>query len=216
MSPRAGFRIVIRQTGTSPHQCGGDVVGVRAAPKCPNCGQLIFPVFRIDNQDPSVAALELWDLPLLQVLVCPSCALYMEPYWVRFDDDAITIEGGERDGGDVLQKIESPYEVRPIELESLDTGIITDSTRLRLLSREIPPGIYHQLGGEPFRGSLQPLSCYRCSNVMIFAGIVDYDDANVPLYEPVRRPVALIIGDGDCLHFFTCRSCAVVGLRWQH
>jgi len=215
-----GYRIVIGEhevSDQSPHQCGGTVLGVRSTPVCPNCSQDLFPVFKLDNSDPAVADLGLWRMPFLQVLVCPACALYMEPYWVRFSVDEVVIHGGERDTGEVLQEIESPYESRPIRLRQLaeEEDAMTAASRQALLNRDVPPGIYHQLGGQPFRGSRDPLVCVVCSRTMAFGGIVDYDDSNVPLYEPVRRPVALIIGDGDCLHYFTCRDCDVIGVRWQ-
>lgn len=54
---------------------------------------------------------------------------------------------------------------------------------------------------------------------MRFAGIVDYDDLNAPLYEKYdngdQEPVALVIGDMDSLHYFTCPEGAVVGLKWK-
>jgi hypothetical protein len=141
----------------------------------------------------------------------------MAPYWLRFVRDDVIVVGGDREDPNVLQEIESPYEARPIELRRLvaDEYPTTDARRDALRRRQVPPGVYHQLGGMPIRDSGTPLICPDCSKAMMFGGIVDYDDSNVPLYEPVRRPVALIIGDGDCLHFFTCRECDVIGVVWQ-
>jgi hypothetical protein len=140
----------------------------------------------------------------------------MEPYWVRFTRDGVAIEGGCREDPNVLQLIETPYESRPIELRTLapDECPRTEN-QSNALRPQVPPGVYHQLGGLPTHESREPMDCIDCSRAMMFGGVVDYDDTNVPLYEPVRRPVALIIGDGDCLHFFACRRCDVIGIRWK-
>jgi hypothetical protein len=218
-----GYRVLIGNRDLEPavdvpHSSGGAMAGASAAVDCPNCGQPLFPVFKISNSDPAVRALGIWTLPVLQVLVCPACALYMEPYWILFSEDAVSIEGGERDGGKILQEIEAPYSSRMITLRQLgeEESPESDEVREALLSRKVAPGVYHQLCGLPFRRDEGPLSCCVCSKPMLFGGIVDSDDLNVPLYEPVKRPVALIIGDSDCLHFFTCAQCSVVGVRWQH
>jgi hypothetical protein len=50
---------------------------------------------------------------------------------------------------------------------------------------------------------------------MQFAGIVDYDDMHVPLYSN-NEPLALVIGDVDCLHLFTCQKCSMLGVKWQY
>jgi len=206
----AGFRILIsgetlvRQgAGIFAHSCGGEVIVPEGKqPACPNCGQLLFPVLKLDCLDPSVSALNLWRLPLLQVVVCPACALYMEPYWIDFRSGALEIKGGERDDGAPLQEIEVPYEERLVRLLPLGHD---DGQAL---------GVHHQLGGRPFKRSEQEMLCCECHQRMIFAGVVDNDDLNVPLYEPIRRPVSLIIGDGDCLNWYTCSTCQVIGVCW--
>ena len=73
---------------------------------------------------------------------------------------------------------------------------------------------HEQIGGKPIKGKDVELACVECGENMRFAGILDYDDLNVPLYEDEHRPVALIIGDSDCINFYTCLSCQVIGLKW--
>jgi hypothetical protein len=170
-------------------------------------------VFKVGTADEKISELEIWNRALLEVLVCPRCALYMEPYWIRYTSDRATVTGGERDGGDVLLDIVWPYEERDLRLRVLDPdeGALKASSSI-----ERPTGVCHQIGGLPFRVGRGPMICPVCAQAMKFSGIVDYDDESVPLYETPMSPVALIIGDRDCLNFFTCRGCSVVGLTWAH
>jgi hypothetical protein len=196
------------------HRAGND--DGRPHASCPNCGRVMFHVFDLDLADPLVAGLHVWDRERLVVRVCPSCALYFEPYWVVEGVVPVVI-GGARDGGRILQDVRPPYPCRAIELRVLhDDDYPTTPERARALrSRLYDDGVYHQLGGVPVRGGFAQLECCTCARPMKFAGVVDYDDLNVPLYEDDdRRPVALVIGDGDCLDLFTCAECGVVGLSW--
>lgn len=92
----------------------------------------------------------------------------------------------------------------------------TEELAVELSLRKRHDGVYHQLGGVPFRGGYDELPCCKCKCPMNFAGCVDYDDLNVPLYEGEQRePIALIIGDRDCLNIFTCKDCACIGVKWN-
>jgi hypothetical protein len=184
----------------TPHVSGGASLHGTA---CPNCSAPLFPVFRLSVGDPSVRRLELWPEGLLEVLVCPRCALYLSPYWVHYGDGRATVHGGRRDGGEVIQGIDHPYDSRAIELRPLALGDGEGGGARRPR---------HQLGGTPFRRSASGMTCVVCGEPMRFAGVVDDDDENVPLYENGGTPVALVIGDCDCLHVFTCSACRVVGL----
>ena len=212
-----GFRLEIGEEpsgSTTVHVSGGKAQGGEL---CPNCEQPFFPVFSLNMGEASLRALALWDETTLQLLVCPSCALYMKPYWTRFAPDGTIAEvsGGERDGTQ-LQEIESPYEARPVRTVKLadEDYPLTEETIAVYRNRTKEPGVYHQVGGVPPWGGARSLACSWCEVEMRFGGIIDYDDLNVALYEPVRQPVALIIGDSDCLHWYSCRGCRAIGFTW--
>jgi hypothetical protein len=176
----------------------------------------LFPVFKLNLQDNRIKNLGLWEEKYLQILVCASCPLYLQPYWVWFKSDTIEIVGGLRDKSSISAYIEYPFEVRIITLEKNpepDDKTMSEF-REKFSRRSIPPGVYHQIGGIPVFNCYQSLKCLHCKKPMKFAGIVDYDDLNVPLYEVGHVPVALIIGDSDSLYFFTCRQCNIVGFQF--
>jgi hypothetical protein len=204
-------------SGSNPHFSGGTLQGHVREISCPNCDKLLFPVFQLSLSDKRVRDLGLWGREFLQVLVCPSCALYMEPYWILFRDSSVEILGGERDGGDILNSINTSYESRGIILEPLvaEDYPLTEQSLEAIVKRQRPPGVYHQIGGLPHRGDYDEMSCHSCGQLMRFAGIVDYDDLNVPLYENDHEPVALIIGDMNWLHYFTCAKCSAIGIKWK-
>lgn len=80
------LRVEIRGERPAPdarHVSGG--ASLHATP-CPNCSAPLFPVFRLSDGDPGVRKLELWPEGLLEVLVCPRCALYLSPYWLHYGD----------------------------------------------------------------------------------------------------------------------------------
>jgi hypothetical protein len=214
-----GYRIEIlsaEEESIEPplHFSGGEMDGAVKEVLCPNCTKPLFPVFRLSLADPRVADLGLWNQSSLQLLSCPFCGLYMEPYWVCFHS-TIEVIGGERDGGQLLNPyINLPYDQRRIRLVALRPSDFpsTEETCHAHRTRAKPPGVYHQIGGVPFRYS--KMACCKCKQPMIFAGIIDDDDLNVPLYEGNRQPVALVIGDNDRLYFFTCVKCHIIGLQW--
>jgi hypothetical protein len=188
---------------------------------CPNCSRPLFPIFKLDLRDKRVRDLGLWAKEYLQVLVCPSCAFYTKPYWIRFHSGVIEVRGGRRDDGKILQDIVTPYESRVIKLESLvaEDYPLSKQSVLAFHTRTRPPGVYHQIGGLPKTRGYDEMNCCDCGKSMRFAGIVDYDDLNAPLYEKYdnghQEPVALVIGDMDSLHYFTCPECAVIGIKWK-
>lgn len=199
------------------HFTGIGAVKSAAKCECPNCGNVMFPAMSLGFPDEKLKSIINWSYSRLHVLFCPFCALYMEPYWIRHNKSGVTVVGGFRDGGEILQKIELPYLCRKILLRPLDCEDYPfDGERLdNLLNRQREPGVYHQIGGVPIRGRGEILKCCDCSGEMRFVGVFDYDDLNVPLYENDHSPVALIIGDYDSMNIYSCDSCSVIGLKWS-
>lgn len=215
-----GFRVEFAEDDFFGQNCVqytgmGNVVNALKC-DCPNCGNVMYPAMNFTSLDPNFCSSVNWKRSSLRILFCPFCALYMEPYWIRHNAQEIEIVGGYRDGGEVLQNIETPYLSREIMLTPLAAeDYPTDEEILNnLLERRRPPGVYHQLGGMPIKGRNERLECCDCSQEMRFAGILDYDDLNVPLYEEDHSPVALIIGDYDSINFYLCGTCSVIGLKW--
>jgi hypothetical protein len=205
-----------RLENQTSHQSGGFLEGEIRKTHCPNCDHPLFPVFKLSLRDDKIQDLGIWDDEYLQILVCAACPLYLEPYWVRFANRVIEVTGGLRDKDSLQAFIEYPFESRSIVLEKTEQCVqaITPETQHLYLRRLIPPGVYHQIGGLPIFGHSEPLECSHCKKPMKFAGIVDYDDLNVPLFEIGHVPVALIIGDSARLYFYTCRQCFVVGFQF--
>lgn len=216
-----GFRVEISEVdflgADCKHYTGVGNVTSAVRCECPNCGNIMFPAMNFGFPDENLESIIAWSYPVLHILFCPFCAFYMEPYWIRHTKAGVAVMGGCRDGGEVLQDIETPYLCREISLKPLvaeDYPI--DPERIEcLLSRKREPGVYHQIGGMPIKGCNENLKCCDCSREMKFAGILDYDDLNVPLYENNHSPVSLIIGDYDSLNIYLCEECSVVGLSWS-
>lgn len=217
-----GFRVLIANSDFIGDQSEGytGIGNVEDAVECdcPNCTNTMYPAFNLNLNFPEVdlhSVIE-WKESSLHILFCPFCALYMAPYWLRHKKDNIEIVGGYRDGGEIIQEIETPYACRQISLLPLaDEDYPDDDSSLQnLLERRREPGVYHQLGGTPIKGQNEHLNCCDCGCEMKFIGVLDYDDLNVPLYEQGHSPVALIIGDYDALNLYSCIKCAVVGVKW--
>ncbi|MCB1053851.1 MAG: hypothetical protein KDC71_24825 [Acidobacteria bacterium] len=183
---------------------------------CPCCNYEMFPAINLDFSDPKLTTLDLWDPVYMNVLFCPFCGLYMSPYWICYGNDTIEIVGGDRSSVEIFQNIETPYLMREITLHEMgpEEDPRVCSKKNDYYMRSLGDGVYHQIGGFPIKGNANQLSCCKCLKNMAFAGILDYDDLNVPLYENDHIPVSLIIGDGDCLNFYTCKTCKVIGLSW--
>lgn len=184
--------------------------------KCPNCSNRLFPAINLTFSDPLLRTIVDWKLNTLHILICPFCAFYMEPYWIKHEADSVEIFGGFRDGGLVLQNINLPYECREISYTPLEIEDYPEnpSFKAALLKRERKPGVYHQLGGLALKDADCVVTCCSCASAMAFCGILDYDDLNVPLYEDVKSPVALIIGDYDSMNVYACVECSVIALKW--
>lgn len=216
---RKGYRIHIAEDDTGdldcPHYSGvGDISDAVELP-CPNCSTRLFPAISLSFSDPRLGEIIPWREAHLHVLFCPACAFYMRPYWIRHRA-GLEVVGGYRDGGEILQRIELPYKAREIALLPLraDDYASDADKEARLLERRHPPGVYHQIGGEPIRGQTDNVECCDCGKQMSFAGILDYDDLNIPLYEEGHSPVSLIIGDSDSMNIYSCVDCSVLGLKW--
>jgi hypothetical protein len=210
--PSNGFRITIEDSYPSPsstHRSGGTS---RFNTLCPNCAGTMLPVFSLATSDPRVRELGLWSGDVIEVLVCPRCPFYFKPYWVHYTENQAVVLGGNCDGEPPFEDFE-PYEVRAISLRALEPWEPGGSA---YVERPRPRQVCHQLGGRPFSQSPRALhlTCPLCRSRMQFSGVVDYDDHNVPLRSTTGIATALIIGDADCLHWFTCNSCHVVGFDW--
>ncbi len=211
----SGFRIHIGlpQNGAEAgnHWSGKIEAGYEV--ECPNCRTPLFPVFNLDWTDPQLSALGLWERERLVVQVCPSCCLYLEPFWLVYSAHAVEIIGGwrEDDGFWPFFDLELPFESVPIRLHKLRaTGNENGSI-------EFPRQIRHQIGGEmPDIVHPEDLTCPKCAVKMTFAGIVDSDYETVQLFEKEHVPRSLEFADLDRLYFYTCRECAVIGFEWIH
>lgn len=213
-----GYRIAICSDDHTESKLPEHYTGGTSTTPCPNCGQLFFPVFNIDCTSDICKKLDIWELQRFIAYVCPACALYMDPYWIQYDGDSVVdVIGGYREDASKIQNIETPYSVRSITLSEIDTEVYLSTEVNDLYSnRKAENGVYHQLGGIPITQLPDSMICPRCSNVMDYAGIIDYDDLNVPLYEDNHRPVALIIGDLDSIYLYTCKQCSIIGYRWVY
>jgi hypothetical protein len=217
-----GYRILILHDdgaeAMTPHSSGGSLEGYVDAVPCPRCGASLFPVFKLDLSDERLSCLDLLDVSILQVLLCPSCTLYLEPYWTYFGKASVEVLGGDRNAARVLKEVRLPYPSRAIHLFELteEDYPYTEGRIGEFINRRRPPRVYHQIGGLPFLGKYRNLDCIRCKHEMRFAGVVDNDDSNVYLHEADGKEVTLVIGDSDRLYFYVCKECTGVGIRWVH
>ncbi len=171
--------------------------------ECPNCQLPMFPALNFESTD-LVDCRERFGCEFVSFLFCPSCAHHLAPYWVRLRK--MEVIGGLKDGGEVMVDVCRPYKARLIELREI-FEIPT------FLDRNADCGIYHQIGGAPIVGKSQIMECCDCGRPMKFAGILDSDDLNVPLYENAESPLSLMIADSNCLNVYACVSCAVLGMQ---
>lgn len=215
-----GFRILISDSNFGGTEClhYSGVGQIRNAKKipCPNCSNFLFPAINLSFSDSRLQYILKWKMPEFHVLFCGYCALYMEPYWLKHELNSVLVTGGFRDGGEILQNINQPYNCREVKLcplanEDYPKNIANTKS---LLKREREPGVYHQIGGVPLRDVNYIMTCCSCAKKMAFCGVLDYDDLNVPLYEDSENPVALIIGDYDSMNLYACTDCSVIGLKW--
>lgn len=212
-----GFRVLIEGADFEGSECANfsGVGNIRCAPApvCPNCGLAMFPALNFSVEG-SVLALGLFNAPYVSVFFCPSCAHHLKPYWIRKAGGVWEVAGGYCDGGDIFVEIDRPFKAREIVLRPLSENDYpnSDLRHRALIGRTLSPGVYHQIGGVPHRGVDLAMNCCDCGAEMIFAGILDSDDLNVPLYENGGVPVALMIADGCCLNIYSCTNCDVYGL----
>jgi len=215
-----GFRIRILDSNFSGDEClhysgVGQIYSAKSIP-CPNCSNFLFPAINLSFSDYRLEEILKWKMAELHVLYCAYCAFYMEPYWLKHESNLVLITGGFRDGGEMLQNINQPYNCREIDLTPLVEEDYPDNVEFKnlLLKRKRAPGVYHQIGGVPLKDINYIMACCSCSKQMPFCGVLDYDDLNVPLYEDNENPVALIIGDYDSMNMYACTDCSVIGLKW--
>jgi hypothetical protein len=158
----------------------------------------MFPAFQLDLHDPQLEDLLSWPHRVLELLVCPRCPLYMEPYWIRYGANAATVSGGDMIG-EVLLDIRHPYDSHTVELADAVFS---------------PGNPRHMIGVEDQHVSGSALSCLYCARPMKSLALVDTDEQNVPLYDSMGSPAALIIGDNDLLHVSCCEPCSTLGFQW--
>lgn len=186
------------------HYCGG-----KSYCDCPSCNRAMFTAFNLELVNSELSNLNQWSWERLIVTFCPSCAFYMKPYWIK--QTSVSVVGGNLERpSTVINNVTDSYPVRKIQIRE----IAGNFDRKEYLTRSVEPGVYHQIGGRPFKSDTVSIGCCECGGKMEFLGILDYDDLNVPLYEDGHNPVALIIGDYDCMNLYSCIGCAVVGLVW--
>lgn len=175
---------------------------------CPNCNADMFPSISYSQ---SVAAgwnSLFYSAGFLTLYVCVECALHLSNYSVRYERSRRIVNGGYRNAP-AYRKIDTPFQSRAVKLVCIEKDFWTDGVRIEeYAERLLLNGIYHQIGGQPLRKPRQPLEqCSHCSELVQFFGVIDYDDQNVPLYED-GRPLALDIGDLNCLNVYLCNFCA--------
>jgi hypothetical protein len=108
--------------------------------------------------------------------------------------------------------VDRPFVAREIEFREISDSHYSNANRENFLRRTAEEGVYHQVGGEPLRGIGNQMHCCDCGVLMRFAGILDSDDLNVPLYENGGVPFALSISDNVCLNIYSCGNCSIIGL----
>jgi hypothetical protein len=216
-----GYRIVIspqnHHDGEYIHHSGFSVDYGTSLSPCPNCRKNMFPAITLDFHDPLLRGLQIWNHPTLTLLFCPSCAFFMTPYYIDAQTGSV-IAGGRLDGGKLVNPyMETIYESRTLHLASpqaLESAEAFLTSLKDYRSRRMEEGVYHQIGGLPIFGRHISMVCCKCSSHMIFGGILDYDDLNIPLYESNHQPVSLIVGDKNSMNYYLCRSCSIIGMAW--
>jgi len=213
-----GYRILISNglgavgPGGGRHHSGNGLIGQQAS--CPNCGTPLFPAFVLDGSDPRIFGLKLWHAGVLEVPVCLACTFYLDPYWVDLCGP-LHISGGYRSDDAPIYNLAQPYPVRQIELIELSTEDypLSEGAIAQMVRRLRSPGVYHQIGGSPPFGRDEGLTCNGCGKGMLFAGVVDNDDAETYAFDEKGLPITLAIGDMRSLYFFTCPPCRIVGVK---
>lgn len=170
---------------------------------CPNCNLAMFPALNFESTE-LVNCQDYFGSDFASFLFCPSCAHHLSPYWIRLRK--MEVVGGFTDDGEVLVNVCRPYKARLVELREINVGPT-------YLDRNAGTGIYHQIGGVPIIGKNQMMHCCDCNGPMEFAGLLDSDNLNVPLYENSESPLSLMIADDGCLNVYCCASCAVLGMQ---
>lgn len=181
---------------------------------CPNCNAAMFPVLSFQKKTVPVAPQndDFFDKGGWMTLdVCPHCPHWLSNYVVHYRQGRRSASGGYRTGTGRDNLIDMPFQSRSVRLQMIDQRLwATGDEREDYYHRRYLEGVYHQLGGERLRADQEPCqSCENCNSALLFFGVIDNDDLNVPLYAG-GEPHSLIIGDMKSLNMYVCEACASV------
>lgn len=181
---------------------------------CPDCSSPMCAFFSFDNRDPRISSLGIWNLDRLDVFVCVDCDLIYGDYWVTFGD-TISIASGKTWTEGRMMQIDKPFQVCSVALVPLEAEDFPTTARLhRLLkSGHRLPRVLHQVGGVPYASGYASMMCIHCNLPMQFAGVICTDEI-FRYFSEKGRSRCFRIGDGDCLHYFTCQTCCTIGTQF--
>ena len=157
------------------HYSGGECLA-----RCPNCNNAMMTAFSINGPDAMCCVSPYWSTRRVSVLFCPSCALYMEQYWITQTSTSPEIIGGYRDGGEILNDIEPETPVRQITLQPLRDEEFTHDRIQERVRRAAECGVYHQLGGHAFKTDAAERKRGQVSFLRRFRTVVFGDAQNPP------------------------------------
>lgn len=143
-----------------------------------------------------------WPFETLELLMCPRCPLYMEPYFIQYTRYSARVIGGDM-LGEVLTDIREPYDAHAVQLVSAHQDHIFG-----------PDEPKHRVGVEGALGTDAGDPCPACARPMSPIAVIDSDDQNVPLHDDLGNPTSLVIGDGDSVLVSCCSGCATLGFKW--
>jgi hypothetical protein len=114
-----------------------------------------------------------------------------------------------------IMQVDKPFHVSPLALVPLEPRDFptTDDLHRALKSGRRMPRVLHQVGGVPYASGYDSMECVHCKSPMQFAGIVDTDEI-FRYFSEQGKQRCFRVGDGDCLHYFTCQACSTIGVHF--